>query len=131
MVPVNVNSSNSASGFNSQSELTFSEQSECGADSSLEPSYVALKMASDNGSKRQKRADSLQTGGLFEPDNSHELERDLHDATFNNYSEDFYQQNRGSGTIDELKRQSSIDNFAAERHLSTVAYDDFILERAY
>jgi len=55
----------------------------------------------------------------------------LHDATFNNYSEDFYQQNRGSGTIDELKRQSSIDNFAAERHLSTVAYDDFILERAY
>ena len=113
MVPVN--SSNSASGFNSQSELTFSEQSECGADSSLEPSYVALKMASDNGAKRQKRSDSLQTGGLFEPDNSHELERDLHDATFNN--DDLYQQNRGSvGAADELRRQSSIDNFAAERH---------------
>jgi len=129
MVPVNVKSSNSASGFNSQS--AFSEQSEFASESSLEPSYVALKMASDNGSKRQKRADSLQTGGLFDPDNSHELERDLHDATFNNYSDDLYQQNRGSGAENELRRQSSIENFAAERQQNTVVYDDMFLERAY
>ena len=61
---------------------------------------MALKMASDNGSKRQKRADSLQTGGLFELDRSHELEIDLHDATFNNYEEVDYTRNNG----DELKR---------------------------
>ena len=73
---------------------------------------MALKMASDNGSKRQKRADSLQTGGLFELDRSHELERDLHDATFNNYEEVDY--NRGGG--DDLRRQCSIDNFGERQN---------------
>ena len=81
----NVATSGLNGGFNSQSE--FTDPSDLGADSSFEPSYTQLKMSSDKGTKRQKRSDSFELGGMFEFDRSHELEQELEEATFEKISQ--------------------------------------------
>lgn len=78
--------STNSNGFNSQSEFTDpSAASEIGAgvseESSYEPSFTQLKMASDKTNKRQKRqADS--SFELSEMMFSHELDEQLEEATF-------------------------------------------------
>jgi|Transcript_39411 hypothetical protein len=66
------------------SDFTRSDQefSDFGAENSLDPSFTTLRMRSDRGSKRQKRSDSGEMGGMFEFDRSHELEADILENTF-------------------------------------------------
>jgi len=72
------------------SEITRSDQSESRSsgvlsgpidelDSLYDPSYSELKAASSR-NKRQRVDQGL--GGMFDMDRSHELEADLHDATY-------------------------------------------------
>ena len=103
------------------SDLTGSIDGSEPAESSYDPDYTALKMVSDRGNKRQKRSDgSIEVGGLFEFDRSHELEDDLHD------DEGTYER-AVKADFANFKRTTSIDTF--EQRNNDFSYDDCFLER--
>lgn len=86
-------------------------------ESSYEPSFTQLKMASDKGSKRQKRqADS--SFELSEMMFSHELDEQLEEATFERIEP---RSTTNQAQSDSLLRQTSLDNFDK---VSTLNIDD-------
>ena len=88
------------------SDLTRSADGSELAESSYDPDYTALKMASDRGNKRQKRSaeGSMKIGGLFEFDRSQDLDDHLND-------EEGTYERAVKADIASLQRTVSIDNF--------------------
>ena len=104
-------------------DLSLSDNTEHGLESSLDPTFTSLKMQSDRGAKRQKRSSDLGLGGILDIDRSHELTDDLQ-VTSNAGSAEIPLQ--ASLELPRLTRIDSIENFERPEMINL---DDCFLER--